>query len=292
VAPALQFDQATKHYGTQTALDALTLSVEPGEIVGFLGPNGAGKSTAIYLAMGFLRLSAGRGTILGKPFGDAETRARVGFLPDSPAFFSGTARHAIRLAGALSGMRDPKLRMRTDEMLRALNLDEPRKDVRKFSRGMQQRAALAAALVQEPDVLILDEPTSALDPTGVIEVRELLREARDAGKAVFFSSHQLSEVEEVCDRVAFLRSGKLERVGTLDQLTAVGAQVEIVARVTGEVPGFHAERLSDRRVRFLVSPSEERKCIESIWAHRGELLSVTRQRRSLEELFIESQGAA
>jgi len=292
VAAALQFDQVTKKYGAQTALNALTLSVEPGEIVGFLGPNGAGKSTAIHLAMGFLRPSAGRGTILGKAFGDAATRARVGFLPDSPAFFSGTAGDAIRLAGALSGMRDPQLRMRTDEMLRALNLDEPHKDVRKFSRGMQQRAALAAALVHDPDVLILDEPTSALDPTGVIEVRELLRAARDAGKAVFFSSHQLSEVEEVCDRVAFLRGGKLERVGTLDELTAVGALVEIVARVPGDVPGFHGEKLSDRRIRFLVPPTEERRCIESIWAHGGELLSVTRQRRSLEELFIESQGAA
>jgi ABC-type multidrug transport system ATPase subunit len=99
-------------------------------------------------------------------------------------------------------------------------------------------------------------------------------------------------VEEVCDRVAFLRRGKLERVGTLDELTAVGALVEIVARVPDDVPGFHGEKLSDRRVRFLVPPSEERKCIESIWAHGGELLSVMRQRRSLEELYIESQGAA
>jgi ABC-2 type transport system ATP-binding protein len=157
---------------------------------------------------------------------------------------------------------------------------------------MQQRVALAAAMVHSPDVLILDEPTSALDPAGVIEIREMLRAARDAGTAIFFSSHQLSEVEEICDRVAFLRNGKLERVGTLEELTAGGAQVEIVARVEGRVGRFHAdpEKSSDHRVRFVVSQNEQRECIESIWANAGEVLSVNPRRRSLEELFTESQG--
>ncbi len=290
VAPALQFDQASKRYGAQTALNALTLSVEPGEIVGFLGPNGAGKSTAIHLAMGFLQLSGGGGTMLGKPFGDAAARARVGYLPDNPAFFSGTAKDAMSLAGALNGMRNPRLRTRTKEMLAAFSIDEPRKDVRKFSRGMQQRAAFAAALVHEPELLILDEPTSALDPMGIIEVRELLHAVRGEGHSVFFSSHQLSEVEEVCDRVAFLRSGKLERIGTLDELTAGGAQVEIMARIPGDVTGFEAQKMSDQRARFLVPRGGQRECIERIWANGGEVLSLTQQRRSLEELFIESQG--
>ena len=285
MAPALQFDQTTKRYGAQTALDGLALSVEPGEIVGFLGPNGAGKSTAIHLAMGFLRATSGRGTILGRPFGHAPTHDRVGFVPDSPAFFSGTATSAISLAGALNGMRNPQLREQTRATLGALDLDEPRKNVRKFSRGMQQRAALAAALVNDPDLLILDEPTSALDPTGVIELRELLRTARSAGKAIFFSSHQLSEVEEICDRVAFLRNGKLERVGTLEELTSASAQVEIVARTALAPTGFSGEKLSNNRQRFIVPKSQQRECIESIWSHGGELLSVTALHQSLEQLF-------
>lgn len=291
MAPALQFDQTTKRYGQQTALDSLALSVDPGEIVGFLGPNGAGKSTAIHLAMGFLRATNGSGTMLGKPFGHAATRARVGFVPDSPAFFSGTAASAISLAGTLNGMRYPKLREQTREMLVALRLNEPRKNIRKFSRGMQQRAALAAALVNDPDLLILDEPTAALDPTGVIELRELLRTARTAGKAIFFSSHQLSEVEEICDRIAFLRSGKLERIGTLDELTAASAQVEIVARITAALPRFNAERLSGNRQRFIVPKNQQRECIGSIWSQGGELLSVTELRQSLEHLFTPGGNA-
>lgn len=289
--PALQFDQTSKRYGRQTALDSLELAVEPGEIVGFLGPNGAGKSTAIHLAMGFLRATSGRGTMLGKPFGHAPTHARVGFAPDNPAFFSSTATSAVSLAGALNRMRNPQLRERTRATLAALDLNEPRKNVKKFSRGMQKRAALAAALVHDPDLLILDEPTSALDPPGVIELRELLRTARSAGKAIFFSSHQLSEVEEICDRVAFLRNGKLARLGTLDELSSAGAQVEIVARISTALPRFNFQQLTGHRQRCIVPKSQQRECIESIWSNGGELLSVTALRRSLEHLFTPGGNA-
>ncbi len=194
MAAALEFQSTTKRFGAYAALDSLSLTLEPGEILGFLGPNGAGKTTAIHLALGFLKPSTGGGTILGKPFGHTATRSRVGFLSDSPAFFAGTARSALELAGRLNNIRNPRLRERSRELLARLNLAVAGKDARRFSRGMQQRLGIAQALINDPEILILDEPTSALDPPGVLEVRELLRAARDEGKSIFFSSHQLSEV--------------------------------------------------------------------------------------------------
>lgn len=289
----LVFHETTKLYGRQAALDQLSLTLERGEILGFLGPNGAGKTTAIHLAMGFLRPTSGGGTILGRPFGDTKVRSQVGFLPDAPTFFSGSARESVELAGGLNDMRNPRLRERAIALLSSLNLAAAGKDARKFSRGMQQRLGLAQALVNGPELLILDEPTSALDPPGVLEVRELLRAARDEGKSIFFSSHQLSEVEQVCDRIAFLGHGRLLRHGPLAAFLEESGRVEIVLRglspeaevlrrhqkcVTGPVAGD---------VRLVVPEEHKRAIIEQVWSAGGELVSVAPLRRTLEELFVD-----
>lgn len=292
MAAALEFQSISKHFGEHAALDRLSLTLGRGEILGFLGPNGAGKTTAIHLALGFLRPSSGGGVILGRPFGDTAIRAKIGFLPDSPSFFAGSAKTAVDLAGRLNNMRNPRLRERGRSLLSQLTLASAGGDARRFSRGMQQRLGMAQALVNDPEVLILDEPTSALDPPGVLEVRELLRAARDEGRSIFFSSHQLSEVEQICDRIAFLDHGKLIRQGSLSTFLETSGQTEVVLHgLEAESEAlrlYHAYlvRSSDDGLHFVVPTVLQREVIERAWAAGGTLSSVAPQRRTLEELFI------
>ena len=289
---ALEFHSISKRFGAHAALDCLSLAVERGEILGFLGPNGAGKTTTIHLALGFLKPGAGGGTILGKPFGDTATRSRIGFLPDTPSFFAGSASSAVALAGRLNNMQSWLLRERSRELLARLNLTSAGKDARRFSRGMQQRLGIAQALVNDPELLILDEPTSALDPPGVLEVRELLRAARDEGKSIFFSSHQLSEVEQICDRIAFLDRGRLLRHGPLAPFLEDSGKMEIVIDgLSSDAEALAAYRpyrtsLSGNSMLFIVPARIQRELIEKAWAAGGTLKSVTPLRRTLEELFI------
>jgi len=222
---ALEFDNVTKEYRSffrresVKALNEFSLRVEPGEIFGFLGPNGAGKTTAIHIALGFMFPSSGRGLMLGQPFGHAATRRRVGFLAENVALYHRLAARMVRFYGALNGMHGPQLRSRTVELMKELDLaDVAGRNISKFSRGMLQRIGLAQALVNDPELLILDEPTSALDPLGRITVREILLKARNAGKTVFLSSHLLSEVEQICDRIAIVIRGRVARLGTVAEL--------------------------------------------------------------------------
>src|SRR5579863_229773 len=229
--PALQFENVSKEYSTFLskrrlhALENFNLTVEVGEIFGFLGPNGAGKSTAIHLAMGFMRPTSGTGSLLGRRFGHAPTRRRVGFLAENVALYHRRAERLIRFYGALDGMSGRHLDRRAEEVLRIVGLqDDANRNAGKFSRGMLQRVGLAQAMVNDPDLLILDEPTSALDPLGRVMVRELLLRAREAGKTIFLSSHLLSEVEMVCDRVAVLHHGRIVRLGRTADLLQMGEQ--------------------------------------------------------------------
>ena len=220
----LEFEKVTKEYRSFAskrllrALDGFSLSVEAGEIFGFLGPNGAGKSTAIHLAMGFMRPTSGGGRLLGERFGNPGTRRRVGFLAESVALYHRRAERLVRFYGALNGMGGRDLADRAREVLEIVGLqDHANRNAGKFSRGMLQRVGLAQAMVNDPEFLILDEPTSALDPLARVMVRELLLNARNAGKTIFLSSHLLSEVELICDRVAMLHRGKLARLGRTDR---------------------------------------------------------------------------
>lgn len=290
MSAALEFQNLSKHFGSYTALNNLSLVLEPGEILGFLGPNGAGKTTAIHLALGFLRPSSGGGKILGKPFGDTSSHARLGFLPDSPSFFAGSAFDAVEMAGRLNNMRNPRLRDRAQSLLAQLNLSSAGKDARRFSRGMQQRLGIVQALVNEPQLLILDEPTSALDPPGVLEIRELLRSARDEGKSIFFSSHQLSEVEQICDRIAFLDHGKLLREGPLQSFLEDSGHARVISQGLPEKALAKYQQYREDSPagsqQFVVPIHLQRELIEQIWLAGGTLESVTPLRRTLEELFV------
>jgi ABC-2 type transport system ATP-binding protein len=289
----LDYDNVTKDYGSAwskkhvRALDGFTLSLERGEIFGFLGPNGAGKTTAIHLALGFMRPSSGSGRLLGKPFGDAGTRARVGFLAENVALYHRPASTLLRFYGALNGLRPERLRLRAREVLRQVELGmEANRNVARFSRGMQQRIGLAQALINDPELLILDEPTSALDPLARVAMRELLLEANRAGKTIFLSSHLLSEIEMICHRVGILDKGRLIKLGRTEDLLVSRDRYEIVARGI-QASSFEQAQLVDGRVEFTVPAASQRDALEQVWALGGEVLSVNPVRRTLEEVFVE-----
>jgi ABC-2 type transport system ATP-binding protein len=293
VPAVLEFDSLTKEYRNfpsrkrLRALDQFTLKVEQGEIFGFLGPNGAGKSTAIHLAMGFMQPTQGHGTMLGQPFGHARTRRRVGFLAENVALYHRRAERLVRFYGALNSMGGAYLKTRAREALDAVGLqDVGNRNVGKFSRGMLQRIGLAQALVNDPELLILDEPTSALDPLARVAVREFLLHAREQGKTIFLSSHLLSEVELVCDRVAILHRGKLMRLGTTHDLLQAGERTEIIARdiTATAIAGAVAK---DGAISITVSAATQRVALEQIWSLGGNVVSLNPVRRSLEQMFIE-----
>jgi len=295
---AIEFENVSKQYSSLftrrrlRALDGFNLRVEVGEILGFLGPNGAGKTTAIHLAMGFMRPSSGRGRLLAEPFGHTATRSRVGFLPENVALYPRRAEQLVRFYGALNGMKAAQLGRRAAQVLEMVHLqDDAKRNVSKFSRGMMQRVGLAQALVNDPELLILDEPTSALDPLSRVAVRELLLKARAAGKTIFLSSHLLSEVELVCDRVAVLHRGRLVRLGTTADLLQAGQQAQIVARGVG-LDCFAGAVVRDGVVSFSVPASQQRASLERVWQLGGEVISVNPERHSLEEIFLQVTGNA
>jgi ABC-2 type transport system ATP-binding protein len=297
MAHRLTFSAISKQFGNQTALHPLNLSLEDGEILGFLGPNGAGKTTAIHLALGFLRPTSGSGSLLGRPFGDAEARARLGFVPDVPVFFPESGFRSVEFAARLNGVNDRRLAKDIRDLLTSVGLPNERKDARQYSRGMQQRLALAQALINDPELLILDEPAAALDPAGVLQVRELLRNARHAGKSIFFSSHQLTEVEHICDRIAFLNQGRLVRLGSLKELQSESDRVEIelrgisLAELSRIHPAVATAGVNPASIRIAVPLQEQRRVIEGVWQAGGEIISLAPLRRRLEDLFLEWSGA-
>jgi ABC-2 type transport system ATP-binding protein len=237
--------------------------------------------------MGFMRPSSGRGTLLGKPFGDAATRRRVGFLAENVALYHRPADSLVRFYGALNGLRGAELDRRAAAALDAVKLSgEAQRNVGKFSRGMAQRVGLAQALVNDPDLLVLDEPTSALDPIARVTVRELLLTLRNQGRTVFLSSHLLSEVELVCDRIAIVVGGRLMRLGRTADLLHSSEQMRIAFRGVprGAIPGAVAE---GGALELLAARSELQPALYQIWHAGGEVLSVNPAQRSLEELFLE-----
>jgi ABC-2 type transport system ATP-binding protein len=203
-----------------TAVDGISLSVSSGVIFGFLGPNGAGKTTTIKVLTGLIQPSAGSASLFGIDVSDPKARARLGFMPENPYVYPYlTAREFVELSARLSGLGARAARDQANRLLDHVGIgyaaDRP---ARKLSKGMLQRTGLAAALVADPELLILDEPMSGLDPVGRKEVRDLIVQERKAGRTIFFSSHILNDVETLCDEVAILRQGVVVVSGRLDAL--------------------------------------------------------------------------
>src|SRR5215831_16318237 len=216
----------------------LDLTVEEGEIFGFLGPNGAGKTTTLKILMGLVFPTAGTARILGMGLDDPGMKAQIGFLPEQPYFYDYlTARELLTYYGQLSGVDASKLSRKLDAVLERVGLrDAAELQLRKFSKGMLQRAGIAQAILHNPKVVFLDEPMSGLDPMGRREVRDMMEQLKQEGKTVFFSTHILSDAEALCDRVAIIHKGTLRGVGAVEDLTAaVQGKVEVVWKGT-QVP--------------------------------------------------------
>jgi ABC-2 type transport system ATP-binding protein len=293
---AIELDGVSKQYGDVRALEDVTLAVEEGEIFGFLGPNGAGKSTTIDILLDFVRPTAGTAAVLGHDsrHDSLAVRQRVGVLPDGYHLYDRlTARQHVAFAVASKGADDD-----IEAVLARVGLgDAVDRTAGGFSKGMKQRLVLAMALVGEPDVLILDEPTTGLDPNGAREMREIIREERDRGATVFFSSHVLEQVEAVCDRVAILREGRLVAVDTIDALRgALGSETrltlvvepagdEVVAAVEA-VAGVSSVRADgDGELSVTCAESAKTAVLAAVEAAGARLLDFDTEAVSLEELF-------
>ncbi|MEM1030975.1 MAG: ABC transporter ATP-binding protein [Myxococcota bacterium] len=205
---------------TVDAVRGVSFEVRRGEIVGFLGPNGSGKTTTIKMLLGLIAPSGGTATLFGHQLGAVAARRRIGFLPENPYVFpSLTPREFVAMSGRLSGLTGRRLHQRNEEVLERTGvLYAADRQVRRLSKGMLQRSALGAAMVAEPEMLILDEPMSGLDPVGRKQVRDVIFEERDAGRTIFFSSHILADVEALCDHVVILRRGEVVVAGSMGDL--------------------------------------------------------------------------
>src|ERR1700677_5079169 len=213
---------------TKVALQGLDLEVSAGEVFGFLGPNGAGKTTTINVLLGFVQPTSGSASLFGIDVRQPIARQRIGYLPEMTYYYKFlTAEELLRFYARIFGLPRREAEKRIDEALKLVELEAARKRlIKTYSKGMQQRVGLAQALINNPDLLILDEPTSGLDPVGRMKVREIIQRLKDEGKTVFFSSHELGEVETVCDRVAIIHQGELKAVGRVNEITGPRANLE------------------------------------------------------------------
>ncbi len=218
---AIETHGLRKQFGNKIAVADLTLTVRRGEVFGFLGPNGAGKTTSIKMLLGLVAPSAGSAHVLGARLGEVGTRARIGFLPEHFRFQEWlSGREFLRVHGKLYGMEAKVLASRIEALLARVDLlDAGDRKLREYSKGMLQRVGLAQALLNSPDLVFLDEPTSGLDPLGRLLVRDVINDLRAQGTAVFLNSHLLSEVEVTCDRVAFVKQGRVVREMALNEAT-------------------------------------------------------------------------
>ena len=293
-APVIEVTELRKLYGRTEALAGLSMTVNRGEVFGFLGPNGAGKTTTVKLLLGLARPTAGTGKVLGAPLGDLATRRHIGYLPELFRYQPWLkAREVMTLHGELLRMPRRERRPAADGILELVGLADRSDDlVGKFSKGMQQRLGLGVALMGDPELVILDEPTSALDPLGRVDVRGIIKTARDRGAAVFLNSHLLSEVEQVCDRVAIVDHGRVVASGPLDDVLG---QSETQVRVSGinpddlaafepfGPPSLEADRLSIRPM----DPERVPDLVNVIVSMGGRISAVRSGRTSLEQRFVE-----
>ena len=299
-ALAIKANGLRKAFGDVVAVDDLTISVLQGEVFGFLGPNGSGKSTTVKMLTGLIRPSSGEATLLGRKLGDRRAKREIGYLPELFRFHDWlTASEFLEVHGRLAGMSRRDRQRRIPEALELVGLsDRGDHRLRTFSKGMQQRAGLAQALLHRPRLIFLDEPTSALDPIGRRIVRDVIRELSSAGTTIFLNSHLLSEVELVCDRVAILNRGVVVAEGRLDELRPQGLSVhlridgwsvtrqEAVAQ-SGSIDSL--EHLTDRMtILTVVVPDESAvaRLTADLVAAGAQVYEVSPRTETLEDLFV------
>jgi ABC-2 type transport system ATP-binding protein len=288
-----------KQFGTTVAVSDLSLQVREGEVFGFLGPNGAGKTTAIKMLLALVEPTAGTGRVLGAPLGDRAARARIGFLPEHFRFHDTlTATELLRFHGRLYGLRGGSLDARIDRLLTRVDLvDAADRPLRGYSKGMLQRAGLAQALLNDPHLVFLDEPTSGLDPLGRLLVRGIIDELRAGGATVFLNSHLLGEVEATCDRVAFVKRGRLveeRRLAAPTEVVDLEVRVGPVTATTLDGLSRFGTNVVQPRPDLIALRVESDAAVPAIvsWlVQQGvSIHAVQPRRQSLEDVFLDVIG--
>jgi ABC-2 type transport system ATP-binding protein len=305
---AIQIQNFTKEYPVprqkekRVAVSDLTLDVPAGGLFGFLGPNGAGKTTTIKMLLGFIPATTGDAWLFDQPVSEVAARQKVGYLPEQPYFPKFlSALEVVRAHAGLSGLSGGRAKAQVEGCLRLVGMWDNRHMVlAKCSKGMTQRVGLASALVGDPDLLIMDEPSSGLDPVGRKELRELLLALKAEGKTIFLSSHLLSEMESVCDRVAVMAHGKLVACGAPQEITRVcddvRVQIEQTERdeaLTHQVEdwGGAVEQSDNGRAASLRVPASAiYKVMGLLESRRVRLVAVSPQRETLEDAFLRLVG--
>lgn len=310
---AIETKQLLKTYKTRggksiDVVDHLDLQVESGEIFGFLGPNGAGKTTTIKILLGIIYATSGEASVLGRPAGYIEAHKRLSYLPEKPYYYDHmTGLELMRFYASLFGIKDESA---CKALMERVNLtNDMNRPISQYSKGMQQRVGLAQSLLNDPELLFLDEPTGGLDPIAHIEVRDLILQFREEGKTVFISSHELSDVERICDRVAIINKGRIAAQGKLTDLLK-GGRIEISA---DSVPETAVAKLNDVNKDKIAKSADD--AIDSQWkvsyGHKklivdlpdtedinsvvdlirtsgGQIESIIPRRKRLEDLFLEA----
>lgn len=275
------------------ALDGVTLAVERGEAYGLLGPNGAGKTTLVKVCLGLSRPTRGQVRLRGLDPTHPSARIKVGYLPEGhrfPAYHTGAS--ALRFFGRLAGVQEEVLRRRIPELLELMGLSDRAGDrIGRYSKGMTQRLGLAAALIDDPDLLFLDEPTDGVDPIGRRHIREVLLAARERGTTIFINSHLLSEVERTCDRVAILKDGRIVREGKVEALTrpALRFRLRLAQAPAWPLPALPGVDLAARNGHLEAAATDLEslnRLLDEVRRHGGLIAELAPLGSDLEEVFV------
>lgn len=303
----IEIDKLSKDYMVgfwrpkpQRALDNLSIQVYEGEIFGFLGGNGAGKTTTLKILMSLIFPTSGTAKILDRPLDDINMRKHIGYLPEAPYFYDYlTAREFLNYCGKIFSLSEQECKTRISNLLKLVDLEfAADRQLRKFSKGMLQRIGIAQALVNDPKIVFMDEPMSGLDPIGRREVRDIIRSLREQGKTVFFSTHILSDVEVLCDRVSILKKGKLVGYGKLSELQDQrDSTLEVVVQgiKSTDISSFQekAKKIIETASGIQIHIQDE-SYIDSVLAlirqHKGKLVSINPVKPALEDFFIKDKS--
>ena len=293
---AIETSQLRKEYRGRPVVESLDLEVKRGEVFGFLGPNGAGKSTTVKMLLGLVKPSSGTLRVLGGSVESGAVRRKLGFLPEQFRFHTWmTAEEFLTFHGRLAGLAPRVVRERIPDALALVGLaGRGRDELRSYSKGMLQRVGLAQALLHSPELVFLDEPTSALDPLGRVEVRNIIHALKDSGVTVFLNSHLLSEVEQTCDRVAFVNQGRVLKAGTMRDL--LGPALTLNVRVDALKPDVLSRLRKIGRVapagegrwKVELNAEEDAPRVAQLLVSSGvNVYELTPYRPDLEDLFVQ-----
>lgn len=292
----IEISHLTKQFNGNGGFIDISLSIKEGEVFSFLGKNGAGKSTFIKTLLGLLKPTDGKAEILGKPIGDVETRKKIGYLPELFQYHTWlTGYELLNFHGKLYKMSSLEIKKRIPEVLNIIGLaGHEHKKIKEYSKGMQQRIGLGCAILSDPSLLFLDEPTSALDPVGRKQVREIILNLKKQGKTIFLNTHLLGEVELISDRVAILDKGKIQKIGTMEQLlhSPLIITVDNISEGLIEALAAYDPELKRNPKGFELSVDDEiiPDIVEKIIQSKGRLYELKRKENALESLFIDVVG--